>query len=61
MAPNIYFERGDIKYYYSDKLKEAKKFIKLIDKDAIAFVKAKWGEKGVEELYDGYQLFYKYL
>ena len=61
MAPNIYFERGDIKYYYSDKLKEAKKFIKLIDKDAISFVKAKWGEKGVEELYDGYQLFYKYL
>lgn len=61
MAPNIYFERGDIKYYYSDKLKEAKKFIKLIDKEAIAFVKAKWGEKGFEELYDGYQLFYKYL
>ena len=29
MAPNIYFERGDIKYYYADKLKEAKKFIFL--------------------------------
>ena len=61
MAPNIYFERGDIKYYYADKLKEAKKFIKIIDKDAVATVKAKWGEKGFEQLNDGYQLFYKYL
>lgn len=61
MAPNIYFERGETKYYYADKLKEAKKFIKIIDKDAIAMVKAKWGEIGFEQLYDGYQLFYKYL
>ena len=61
IAPRQFFEREGKPYYYPSTAKEAKKFIKLIDGDAVAKIKARWGESGYETISDGYKLLYQYL
>jgi hypothetical protein len=61
IAPKEYFERDDKVYYSLDTAKDGKKYIKLIDKKAVAEMKSKWGEDGYETLQDGYRVLHQYL
>jgi hypothetical protein len=61
IAPKEYFERDDNVYYSLDTAKDGKKYIKLIDKKAVAEMKTKWGEDGYETLQDGYRVLHQYL
>ena len=61
IAPKDYFERDDKVYYSTETSKDGKKYLKLIDKNAIAEMKSKWGEMGYGTLHDGYRLLHQYI
>lgn len=61
IAPKSYFERDDKIYYSEHTSRDFKKYIKLIDKTAIAEMKDKWGDNGYGTLHDGYRLLHQYI
>ena len=61
IAPKFYFERDDKIYYSEHTARDFKKYVKLIDKTAIAEMKDKWGDNGYETLQDGYRLLHQYV
>lgn len=61
IAPKEFFEKDGKLYYNVNTAKESKKYIKLIDREAIQKMKSKWGEQGYETLRDGYRLLHQYF
>lgn len=61
IAPKEYFEKDGKQYYNPKFSKVTKDYLKLIDKNEISKIKARWGEDGYETDNSGYRLLYKIL
>ena len=61
IAPRIYFERGDKKYYDVSFSKKLNQYLKLINKDILEDIKAYYGDSADTNWPYGYSLLYKVL
>ena len=61
IAPKEYFEKDGKQYYNPKFSKVTKDYLKLIDKNEISKIKARWGSDGYETDNSGYRLLYKIL